>query len=164
MLKNIFEKEKGYQVRILEKEFVMIKPDGVQRGLIGEIITRIENAGLKIISLKMLKVSKEQAEEHYSIHKGKGFYDSLIDYITSGPVVALVVEGKDAVKHMRRLVGATDPIEASPGSIRGDYALEIGRNIVHAGDSMENAIMEYSIYFDDSELLEYEKIDEKWLY
>jgi nucleoside-diphosphate kinase len=151
-------------VRELEKEFVMIKPDGVQRGLIGEIITRIENAGLKIISLKMLKVSEEQAEEHYSIHKGKGFYDSLIEYITSGPVVALIVEGKDAVNHMRRLVGATNPMEASPGSIRGDYALEIGRNIVHAGDSVENARMEYSIYFEDSELSEYKKIDEKWLY
>ncbi|MFC1804027.1 nucleoside-diphosphate kinase [Thermoproteota archaeon] len=148
----------------MEREFVMIKPDGVQRGLVGHIITRLENAGLKIISIKMLNVSEEQAEEHYSIHKGKKFYEALIKYITSGPVVALVLEGKDAIKHTRRLVGTTNPINAAPGSIRGDFALEIGRNVVHAGDSEENARKEYRIYFDESELVNYKRIDEKWIY
>lgn len=148
----------------MEREFVMIKPDGVQRGLIGETITRIERAGLKIVGLKMLLVSKEQAKKHYAIHQGKSFYEGLIDFITSGPVVAMVVEGKDAVRHTRKLVGATDPADATPGSIRGDYALEIGRNVIHAGDSDDNAIMEYSIYFDESELVGYKRIDEVWLY
>lgn len=142
----------------------MVKPDGVQRGLVGEIISRFEKTGLKIIGIKMLNVSLEQAEKHYEIHKGKSFYDGLIKYITSNPVVAFVVEGKDSVMHTRRLIGATNPAESNPGSIRGDFALEIGRNIIHAGDSPENAVKEYKIYFDDSELLSYNKIDEPWLY
>jgi nucleoside-diphosphate kinase len=149
---------------MMEREFVMIKPDGVQRGLIGNVISRIEKSGLKIIAIKMLNVSQEQAERHYSIHKGKIFYDGLLKFITSGPVVAFIVEGIDAVKHTRRLIGATNPIDATPGSIRGDYALEIGRNVVHAGDSTENALKEYQIYFDDSELVSYKKIDENWIY
>jgi nucleoside-diphosphate kinase len=148
----------------MEREFIMIKPDGVHRGLIGETIARVERAGLKIIGLKMLQVSQEQAKKHYEIHEGKAFYEGLIDFITSGPVVALVVEGTDAVRHTRKLVGATDPADATPGSIRGDYALSIGRNVIHAGDSDENALMEYSIYFDASELVSYKRIDEAWLY
>ena len=148
----------------MEREFVMIKPDGVQRGLIGEIITRIEKSGLKIVAIKMLSISKEKAKKHYEVHEGKTFYDGLLKFITSGPVVAMVVEGKDAVRHTRRLVGATDPADATPGSIRGDYALEIGRNIIHAGDSDENAEKEYSIYFKESEILSYDRIDTFWLY
>lgn len=142
----------------------MIKPDGVQRGLVGEIISRLEKAGLKIIAIKILKVTQEKAKKHYEIHKGKGFYDGLIKFITSGPVLAMVVEGRDAIKHTRRLVGATNPSDATPGSIRGDFALEIGRNVVHAGDSVENALKEYKIYFEEKELVYYHKIDEKWLY
>ena len=118
----------------MEREFLMIKPDGVQRGFIGEVIKRVERTGLKLIGIKMIRVSMEQAERHYEVHKEKSFYDSLIRFITSGPVVVMVVEGEDAVTHTRRLVGATDPKQATPGSIRGDYALDIGRNIVHAGD------------------------------
>ena len=148
----------------MEREFVMIKPDGVQRGLVGEIISRFEKAGLKIIGLKILNVSLKQAEKHYKIHCGKSFYEGLIKYITSGPVVAFVVEGKDSVRHTRRLIGATNPADSHPGSIRGDFALEIGRNIIHAGDSPENAVQEYRIYFDESEFLDYKKIDEVWLY
>ncbi len=117
----------------------MIKPDGFQRGLVGEVISRLEKSGLKIIAIKILEVSREQAERHYAIHKGKTFYEGLIKFITSGPVLAMVVEGRDAIKHTRRLVGATNPIDATPGSIRGDFALEIGRNVVHAADSTENA-------------------------
>ncbi len=142
----------------------MVKPDGVQRGLIGEVISRIEKVGLKIIAMKMFRISMEQAEKHYAIHKEKPFYKGLLEYITCGPVVARVVEGKDAVKITRKLVGATNPAEAEPGSIRGDYALEIGRNIIHAGDTPENAIVEYKIYFAESEFASYSKIDEKWLY
>lgn len=142
----------------------MIKPDGVQRGLVGQVIQRIENVGFKIIGLKMLTVTTKQAEEHYAIHKGKPFYEGLLDYITSGPVVAMVIEGKDAVKITRKIVGATNPTEAEPGSIRGNFALEIGRNIIHAGDSPENAIVEYKLYFKEEEFSTYKKIDEKWLY
>jgi nucleoside-diphosphate kinase len=148
----------------MEKEFIMIKPDGVQRGLVGQVISRIEKAGLKMIAMKMLKISLKQAKEHYAIHQGKTFYDGLIKFITSGPVVAIVVEGKNAVKHTRRLIGATNPIDATPGSIRGDFALDIGRNIVHAGDSRENAIKEYKIYFNETEFVSYIRQDENWIY
>ena len=148
----------------LEREFIMIKPDGVQRGLIGQVIQKIENVGFKIIGMKMLTVTMQQAEVHYAIHKGKPFYEGLLEYITSGPVVVMVVEGKDAVKITRKIVGATNPAEAEPGSIRGDYALEIGRNIIHAGDSPENAIIEYKIYFNESEFSNFKKIDEEWIY
>ena len=141
----------------------MVKPDGVQRGLVGEVITRLEKAGLKIIAIKMLKVSQEQAERHYAIHEGKPFYDGLIKFITSSPVLAMVIEGRNAIKHTRRIVGATNPIDATPGSIRGDFALEIGRNVVHAADSTENAQKEYKIYFDEKDLIRYERIDENWL-
>ncbi len=149
---------------MMEREFIMIKPDGVQRGLIGEVIQRIERVGFKIIAMKMIQVSMEQAEEHYAIHKGKPFYEGLLEYITSEPVVAMVIEGKDAVKITRKIVGATDPVLADPGSIRGDFALDIGRNIIHAADSPENAIVEYKIYFDEEELLSYKRIDYDWLY
>ncbi len=148
----------------LEREFIMIKPDGVHRGLIGSVIQRIEHVGFKIIGLKMITVTMEQAKKHYAIHEGKPFYEGLLKYITSGPVVAMVVEGKDAVKITRKIVGATNPVEAEPGSIRGDFALEIGRNIIHAGDSPDNAIFEYEIYFKEEEFSNYEKIDKKWLY
>ncbi len=148
----------------MEREFIMIKPDGVQRGLIGEVISRIEKVGLKIVGMKMLHVTKEMAEKHYAIHKGKSFYDGLIKYITSSPVVAMVVEGKNAVELTRKLVGKTNPLEAAPGSIRGDLAIEIGRNIIHAGDSVDNAKTEYSIYFTEDELVSYKTIAEQWLY
>ena len=147
----------------MEREFVMIKPDGVQRGLIGEVISRLEKAGLKIIAIKILEVSREQAERHYAIHWGKTFYEELIKFITSSPVLAMVVEGRDSIKQTRRIVGATNPIDATPGSIRGDFALVIGRNVVHAADSIENAKKEYKIYFVEKELIRYERIDEIWL-
>lgn len=142
----------------------MVKPDGVQRAHIGDIITRIERVGLKIVAMKILQVTREQAEKHYAVHRDKPFYEGLLKYITSGPSVAMVVEGWDAVKHTRRLVGATDPHNAIPGSIRGDYGLDIGRNLVHAADSAENAKTEYSIYFDEEELISYTRIDEAQLY
>ena len=148
----------------MEKTFVMIKPDGVQRGLIGEIISRIERKGLKIVAMKMLQISQELAQRHYAEHQGKPFFDSLITYITSGPVVAMVVEGKEAVKVVRTLVGKTNPIEASPGTIRGDYAMDVGRNVIHASDSIESANREISLFFDENEIIEYKKFDEDWVY
>ncbi|NPD87316.1 MAG: nucleoside-diphosphate kinase [Asgard group archaeon] len=148
----------------MEKEFIMIKPDGVQRGLVGEVIRRIEKVGFKIIAMKLHKVTMEQAEKHYAIHKGKPFYEGLLEYITSGPVVSMIVEGKEAVKITRKIVGATNPVDAEPGSIRGDYSLEIGRNIIHAADSPENAIIEYKIYFAEEEFEVYQKSDEVWIY
>ncbi|HIP25677.1 MAG TPA: nucleoside-diphosphate kinase [Archaeoglobus profundus] len=148
----------------MERTFVMIKPDGVQRGLIGEIISRLERKGLKIVAMKMINVDRELAEKHYAEHKEKPFFNNLVQYITSGPVVAMVVEGKNAVKVVRTLVGATDPVEAQPGTIRGDFGLDIGRNIIHASDSLESAEREISLFFKPDEILEYKRIDEDWLY
>lgn len=147
-----------------ELEFVMIKPDGVARGLIGEVISRIEKKGLKIVALKMIHMSKEQAEELYAVHKGKKFYEGLIKYVTSGPVVLMVVKGPNAVKVVRNLIGATNPLEASFGTIRGDYAMDISRNIVHASDSPENSLKERSIFFNDNDYLEYKRTDDDWLF
>ncbi|RLF90486.1 nucleoside-diphosphate kinase [Thermococci archaeon] len=147
------------------RTFVMIKPDGVQRGLIGEIISRFEKRGLKIVAMKLVKISRDLAERQYEMHKGKKFYDGLIEYITSSPAVVMVVEGKgNVVELVRRMVGSTDPSDASPGTIRGDLSLEIGRNVIHAADSEENAEREISIYFSPDEILSYKRIDEEWLY
>ena len=141
----------------------MIKPDAVQRGLIGEIIKRIENKGLKIVAMKMLKVSKEKAEEHYAEHKNKPFFNELISFITSSPVVVCVVEGKNAIAVVRKLIGKTDPKEAEPGTIRGDLALEITYNCVHASDSQETAEREINLYFSENEILSYKRAGEEWL-
>ena len=148
----------------MERTFVMIKPDGVQRRLIGKVIQRIEEAGLKVVAMKFLKVSKQLAEKHYEVHKGKPFYEGLIKYITSGPVVAMVVEGMNAIERIRILVGATDPQKANPGTIRGDFAQHIGRNIIHASDAKETAEKEIKLWFKDEEIVEYSMIDEDWIY
>jgi nucleoside-diphosphate kinase len=148
----------------MERTFVMIKPDAVQRGLIGEIISRLEKKGLKIVAMKMINVSKELAEMHYAEHREKPFFQSLVDYITSAPVVAMVVEGRNAVKVVRTLVGATNPVEALPGTIRGDFGMDIGRNVIHASDSLESAEREISLFFKPEEIVEYRRIDEDWLY
>ncbi len=148
----------------MERTFVMIKPDGVQRGLIGEVISRLERKGLKIVAMKMLWIQEETAREHYAEHSEKPFFQALVDYITSGPVVAMVVEGKEAVKVVRTLVGATNPVEASPGTIRGDFGMDIGRNVVHASDSLESAEREISLFFDAEEIFEYSKSGEEWIY
>ena len=148
----------------IERTFVMVKPDAVKRRLIGEIISRLEKVGLRIVAMRMLQLSKAMAEEHYAIHKDKPFFDGLVKFISSGPVVAMVVEGKDAVKRVRKLAGATKPMEAEVGTIRGDLAMEIGRNIVHAADSPENAKIEYSIYFKASDFVKNPMLDEDWVY
>ncbi|XGI83082.1 nucleoside-diphosphate kinase [Halorutilales archaeon Cl-col2-1] len=147
-----------------QQTFLMVKPDAFQRGLVGEVISRVEERGLKIAAMKVLTPSQEQGEQHYAEHEDKPFYDDLVEFITSGPAVPMVVEGDDAIDIVRKMIGATDPAEASPGTIRGDYALDIGRNCVHAADSPESAEREISIYFDEDEIEEYERIDETWVY
>ena len=129
------------------KTFFMIKPDGVQRNLIGQIISRVESKGVKITKIKMMKISKDLAEEHYGEHKDKPFFDDLVSFITSGLVVAMQVEGEDAVLQIRNIMGATNPSESTPGSIRGDLATELDKNVVHGSDSDESAERELSLFF-----------------
>ena len=148
----------------MERTYCMVKPDGVQKGLIGEIIKRIEKKGYKIIGLKMLRLSKSMAEEHYKEHVEKPFFPGLLKYITSGPVVAMVVEGKNAVKGMRTLMGSTNPMEAAPGTIRGDFGIDMGRNVIHGADSVESASREIAIYFKQEEVVTYNKSLEGWIY
>jgi nucleoside-diphosphate kinase len=148
----------------MEKEFILIKPDAVQRGLVGEIIKRIERTGLKIQAMKFLQISKEQAEKHYEVHKERPFYPSLVKFITSGPTVAIAVEGLNAVVKTRSIVGATNPKDATPGTIRGDFGLDIGRNMVHASDSVENALLELAIYFKEDEYWDWSPVTHQWVY
>ena len=147
----------------VEKTLVLVKPDAVQRGLIGEIIKRLENRGLRLIAGKFIQVSRELAEEHYGIHKDKPFYETLLDYITSAPVMAMVWDGPNAVAAVRQTMGATRPTEAAPGSIRHDYGLEIGRNLTHASDTPENGEMEVFLWFTDQELLDWDRILDPWI-
>ena len=149
---------------MIERSFLMIKPDGVVRGLCGEVISRLEKKGLKIVAMKMIQVTREIAEKQYEIHREKEFFKSLINYVTSAPSLVMVIDGKEAVKVIRNLIGATNPVEANSGTIRGDFAMFIERNIVHAADSPENAIKELSLYFSEEEILPYKKVDEDWLY
>ncbi len=148
----------------MEKTFAMIKPDAVQRGLVGTIISRYEAKGLRIAAMKIMLVTDELARQHYAEHVNKPFFPGLLSYITSGPVVALVLEGKNAVAEVRKLNGATNPLEAACGTIRGDFAQEVGRNVVHGSDSVESAAREIAIYFDEKEVLDYEYLPEKWLF
>lgn len=136
-----------------ERTLVLIKPDGVRRGLVGEIISRIERKGLRIVGLKVLVLNKERAEEFYYMHRGKPFFDELIKHITSGPVVAIAVEGDFAVTVVRNMVGATSPHQAAPGTIRGDYGLSLTLNVVHASDNIENGLREIKLIFNDDELI-----------
>ncbi len=139
----------------VERTLLMVKPDGVRRGLVGEIIARFERKGLKIKALKMFKFTREKAEEFYSVHRGKSFFPGLIEFITSGPVVAMVLEGDSAISVVRRMIGPTDGREAPPGTIRGDYALSKGENVVHASDSPESAEREIGIVFSDEEIIDW---------
>ncbi|ADD09047.1 nucleoside-diphosphate kinase [Candidatus Aciduliprofundum boonei] len=146
-----------------QRTLVLLKPDAVNRRLMGEIISRFEKKGLKIVAMKMLWMSRERAEKHYEVHKDKPFYESLIDYITSGPIVAMVLEGDRAIEVVRKMMGKTNGIEAEPGTIRGDFAMSIQNNLVHGSDSEESAKREIPIFFDDSEILEYRLVDEVWI-
>jgi nucleoside-diphosphate kinase len=148
----------------LERTLVLIKPDGVQRGLIGEVIARLERRGLRLVGAKFLQVSQELAETHYAIHEGKPFYDGLITYITSAPVMAMVWEGPNAIAAVRQTMGSTRPTEAAPGSVRHDFSLEVGRNLTHASDSVENGQAEVSLWFTDQELVHWERAIDPWVF
>lgn len=147
----------------MEQTLVLIKPDGVQRGLVGEIITRLERRGLKLLGLKLMNVSRELASRHYGAHEGKPFYEGLVNYITSSPVVAMVWEGKDAIQIVRNTMGATNPAAAAPGTIRGDYGVEIGRNLVHGSDGVESAAHEVALFFKAGELVNWQRETDAWI-
>ncbi len=149
-----------------ERTFVMVKPDGVQRGLIGEIVSRFEHRGLKLVGAKAVQLDEEHASEHYAEHEDKPFFDGLVEFITSAPVFAMVWEGKDATRQVRRMVGETDPAESPPGTIRGDYGLDLGRNLIHASDHEDPGSNEREIdlFFEENELLDYEQATDEWQY
>jgi nucleoside-diphosphate kinase len=149
---------------MMERTLIIVKPDGVQRGLTGEIIRRFEQRGLRIIAMKFMKVDRALAEAHYGVHKGKSFYDGLVAYITSSPVVVLALEGSNAVQAARGTIGATRPNEAAPGSIRGDLAMDVGRNLVHGSDSVENGEKEIALWFTAAELFSWERNTDPWIF
>jgi len=148
----------------LEKTFVLLKPDALQRGLGGEILARFDRRGYRLLALKLLQPTTAQAEEHYGVHKGKFFYEDLVKHLTSGPVIAMVLEGPEAITAVRKMVGATRPPEAEAGTIRGDFGQAGLRNLVHASDAPETAAAEMAIYFDESELVESERAVDRWIF
>ncbi|MBF1999117.1 MAG: nucleoside-diphosphate kinase [Synechococcales cyanobacterium M58_A2018_015] len=148
----------------MERTFIAIKPDGVQRGIIGEIIRRFEAKGFTLVGLKFMQVSRELAEQHYDMHKDKPFFASLVNFITSGPVVAMVWEGDGVVASARKLIGATNPLSAEPGTIRGDFGVSIGRNLIHGSDAVETAQREIALWFKDEELANWQPTLTPWIY
>lgn len=148
---------------MIQRTLVLVKPDGVQRGLVGEIVGRLEARGLKLIGLKMMRIDHELAGRHYAEHQGKPFYQGLIAFITSGPVVAMIFEGREGVAVVRGLMGATDPLKAAPGTIRGDLALDHGMNLIHGSDSPERAESEIALFFSSGELHDYERTIDRWI-
>jgi nucleoside-diphosphate kinase len=148
----------------VERSLVLVKPDGVQRGLIGEVVRRLERRGLILVAAKFMQVSRELAETHYAIHKGKPFYQGLLNYITSAPVMAMVWEGPDAIAAVRQTMGATRPTEAAPGTLRHDFALEVGRNLTHASDSVENGEKEVALWFTPEELVSWKRDIDPWIF
>ena len=148
---------------MMERTFIMLKPDAVQRGLAGEMIARFEKKGFKLVGMKLIQVDRALAEEHYAEHRGKGFFEPTVSYIMSSPVVALVWEGKNVVALARELMGATNPANANPGSIRGMYAMDISRNVIHGSDSVTSAEREIALYFKSEELVDYRKASDEWL-
>ncbi len=147
----------------MQQTLILLKPDAVQRRLIGEIITRFERKGLRLAGLKLIQAGRELAEKHYAVHKGKPFYDSLLRFLTSGPTVAMVWEGREAVAVCRTLMGLTDGAKAPPGTIRGDLAISVQNNLVHGSDSPENAVAEIALWFRPEELVAYQPVDQAWV-
>ncbi|MBN9653076.1 nucleoside-diphosphate kinase [Halobacillus sp. GSS1] len=148
----------------MEKTFLMVKPDGVQRNLIGDITARFERKGFKLAGAKLMAIPTELAEEHYGEHKERPFFGELVDFITSGPVFAMVWEGEDVIATARTMMGATKPSEAAPGTIRGDLGVTVGKNVIHGSDSKESAEREIGLFFDEKELVDYEKDSLNWIY
>lgn len=147
----------------MEKTFIMVKPDGVQRNLIGEIVSRFEKKGFQLVSAKLMSVSRELAEKHYAEHKDKPFFGELVDFITSSPVFAMVWQGDNVIATARNMMGKTNPADAAPGTIRGDYGISVGMNIIHGSDSPESAEREIALWFDEKEILAYDKTLNKWI-
>ncbi|MEM9816552.1 MAG: nucleoside-diphosphate kinase [Cyanobacteria bacterium P01_D01_bin.6] len=148
----------------MERTFIMIKPDGVQRGLVGDVISRFERKGFTLVGMKLMAVSRELAEKHYDVHKDKPFFGGLVSFITSSPVVAMVWEGDSVVASARTLIGATNPISSAPGTIRGDFGITIGRNLIHGSDAVETAQREIALWFDEAELASWTPAAKGWLY
>ncbi len=148
----------------MERTLILAKPDAMQRGLAGEVLKRFEQRGLKIVGLKLIRISEALAKQHYAEHDGKPFFNGLVDYITSAPVVAAVLEGPGAIAIVRKTIGSTNPAEATPGSIRADFGLERGRNLVHASDSPESSAREIGLFFADGEVIAWERDTDAWLY
>jgi nucleoside-diphosphate kinase len=148
----------------MERVLIIVKPDGVQRGLIGEVLNRLERRGLKFVALKFMQIDRALAERHYSDHVGKPFYAGLVEYITSGPVVVGVVEGPDALAIVDATVGKTNPVQAPTGTIRGDFGVSIGRNLIHRSDTPENAQKEIDLYFRPEELVSYTRATDRWIF
>lgn len=148
----------------MDKTLVIIKPDGVQRGLVGEIIGRLERRGLRLVAMKMQQVSPELAARHYAVHQGKPFYEGLVSYISSSPVVVMAVEGNKVIEAVRQTVGATNPTAAAPGTIRADFGIDIGRNLIHASDGPETAAQELALWFGADEVLSWSRDGERWVY
>jgi len=148
----------------MEKSFIMIKPDGVQRNLIGEIVSRFESKGFKLIGAKLMTVSKDLAEQHYAEHKERPFFGELVDFITSSPVFAMVWEGENVIATARQMMGKTNPADALPGTIRGDFGVTMGKNVIHGSDSPESAEREINLWFNSNEISEYNKQVDEWVY
>jgi nucleoside-diphosphate kinase len=148
----------------MERSLVLIKPDAIQRALAGEIISRVERKGLKIVAMKMLHMDKELARRHYAVHEGKVFFDDLVGFITSSPLIAIVFQGENAVQIIRQMMGETDPAKASSGTIRGDFGIDIGHNLVHGSDSLENAWKEIDLFFSAEEIFDYARDLDTWIY
>ncbi|MFB8792217.1 MAG: nucleoside-diphosphate kinase [Potamolinea sp.] len=148
----------------MERTFLMIKPDGVQRNLVGEVIRRLESKGFTLVGLKLMSVSRELAEHHYDVHKERPFFPGLVKFITSGPVVAMVWQGEGVVSSARKIIGATNPLSAEPGTIRGDYGVAVGRNLIHGSDAIETAQREVTLWFKDDELVNWQPSLTSWLY
>ena len=148
----------------MERTLIIVKPDAVQRGLTGEVIRRFETRGLRLVGMKFMQVSRALAEKHYEIHREKPFFAGLVDYITSAPVVVIALEGTNAVEAARATIGATNPTKAAAGTIRGDFGMEIGRNLVHGSDSPENGAIEIANFFDDSELVSWQRVTDAWIF
>ena len=147
----------------MERTLILVKPDGVQRGLIGEIIGRFERRGLKLIGMKFMQMTEDLARRHYAVHEGRPFYEGLVAYITSGPVVAMVWEGNEAILAARNTIGSTKPVEAAAGTIRGDLGMEVGRNLVHGSDTPENGLKEASLFFAEDEFVVWDRVTEPWI-
>lgn len=147
----------------MEKTFLMVKPDGVQRNLIGEIVNRFESKGFTLVGGKLMQISQELAEQHYGEHKERPFFGELVEFITSGPVFAMVWEGENVISTARLMMGATNPKESVPGTIRGDFAVTVGKNIIHGSDSPESAVREINLFFKEEELVSYDKAMVSWI-